>query len=530
MNKNRILALVAFVLLLVSTISILQLEESPLSDLRMTLLGDRVQGASYGETALYDINIQNIGEYNRNLRLQLSGIPNYWDASLSKEYLILSGNSRTIVTLSVTAPSAHAAGARGLARVAEIGVRAGNVTIGTITILKGTATLLRNGTSSPLSTDDEILSGDIVTTRGSSVISLNVSRLFSNIGDAEGEIYLLLHNATVGFLRYEDTAYVWIMSGNVFIWVPGGGGTRAAPPLLLNLSEMAIINAEFPGREYNAVLTITRNFEGAFFSLNVTPDETSVEVYDGELEVSNDVDSLTLGRYERTSAKKTGIIPEPEPVERTIIVLESDGCVEGTVYYQGINVLELEDTYYLPVGNREYYITPHLPDLTLNLTGRTVGEYSITFITIEGYSAKSFALTSTGSLKTTDTFLFSENELKLRNMETGKTYDLTISYENVSTGFSSDFQAVGVRTSKEGQGFKVEDWEKLGDKEEKPVVISQGDKKVNVSTGITGEELDELLAPPEEEEPTVWLWISVFGILVLVAVIWGIVLWESKKE
>ncbi|MCK4613498.1 MAG: hypothetical protein KAU14_01745, partial [Thermoplasmata archaeon] len=66
--------------------------------------------------------------------------------------------------------------------------------------------------------------------------------------------------------------------------------------------------------------------------------------------------------------------------------------------------------------------------------------------------------------------------------------------------------------------------------EEKPVVISQGDKKVNVSTGITGEELDELLAPPEEEEPTVWLWISVFGILVLVAVIWGIVLWESKKE
>ncbi|MCK4613767.1 MAG: hypothetical protein KAU14_03105, partial [Thermoplasmata archaeon] len=215
MNKNRILALVAFVLLLVSAISILQLEESPLSDLRMTLLGDRVQGASYGETALYDINIQNIGEYNRNLRLQLSGIPNYWDASLSKEYLILSGNSRTIVTLSVTAPSAHAAGARGLARVAEIGVRAGNVTIGTITILKGTATLLRNGTSSPLSTDDDILSGDIVTTQGSSVISLNVSKLFSNIGDAEGEIYLLLHNATVGFLRYEDTAYVWIMSGNV---------------------------------------------------------------------------------------------------------------------------------------------------------------------------------------------------------------------------------------------------------------------------------------------------------------------------
>ncbi|MCK4614701.1 MAG: hypothetical protein KAU14_07850, partial [Thermoplasmata archaeon] len=134
------------------------------------------------------------------------------------------------------------------------------------------------------------------------------------------------------------------------------------------------------------------------------------------------------------------------------------------------------------------------------------------------------------SLKTTDTFVFSKNELRLRNMETGKTYDLTISYENVSTGNSTDFQAAGIRTSREGQGFEVTDWEKLRDEEEKPVVISQGDKKVNASTGITGKELDELLAPPEEEETTVWLWISVFGILVLVAVIWGIVLWESKRS
>ena len=537
MNKNALLSIAGIALLLLSVGAIVLLDESPLTDLRMTLLSDRIQEADYEETVTYDIYVRNVGKYNRNPRLELTGVPEHWDASLSKEYLVLSGNSRTIVTLSVTAPSVNSAGARGLARVANIGVRAGNVTIGTITILKGSATVLRNGIISPLSTGDDILSGDIVTTRGSSVVSLKVSKLFSNIGDAS-KIYLLLHDAVVGFLRYEDTAYLWIMSGNVIVRVPGGGGTGATTPLTVNLSGIPIINAEFPGREYNAVLTITQDFEEAFFFLNVTPEGTNVEVYEGEVELRNDDDGRTIERYEQATGKRTGMIPESTCLERTIVMLESDGCVEGTVYYQGTNVLELPDTYhlpidthYLPAGKREYYITPILPDLKLNLTGVTDGTYTATFTTISGCSSRSFTFTSTGSRSTTDTFLFFANELKLRNMKPEK-YDLTISYENVNTGYSTDFQAVKIKTSDEDQGFEVEDWKKLRDEEEKPVVISQGDKKARASTRITGDELEELFAPREEEEKISILVViaAVFIIVILVGIVAYYTLREQEKQ
>ncbi len=523
MNRNSLLSIAGVTLLLLAVLAIAPLEEDPLTDLRMNLLSDRVQEVSYGETAVYNINVRNEGDYNRHVHLEPTNVPEHWSASLSKDYLILSGHSQTIVTLSVTAPSANAAGIRGLDTIASIGVRSENVTIGTITILQGgSATVLRDGTIRTLYPESSILSGDIVTTHGNSVITLDVSKFIYD-GQAEGNIYVLLRDAVVGFLRYQDVGYLWIISGEVLVWVPDGGGTGVPT---VNLSKVPVINSEFPGREYNAVVEFVPPFEEHLFLLNVTAEQTKAEVYEGALELKNDDGTRTLENYEQTTGERTGVIPEPTCLEKTIVMLESDGCVGGWVRSKGVDILENEDVYYLPAGNREYYIIPpDVTDITLDLTGRTDGSYTVSFTSIKDCTSKSFELTTTGSLSTTDTFVFSENELGLREMEPDKTYDLTITYENTVT---TKFEAVDIKTSDEDQGFEVTDWENLGDKDKKPVTASEGDKEVKVSTGITGDELEEEFKE-EEKKISVWVWISLLIILILIVLAGGYY-WIAGKE
>jgi len=522
-NRNHILPLITIALLLTTSFTLYYLKDSTPSDLRMTIFGESVQEVDHGETASYTINIRNVGEGSKNVNLQLTDVPEHWDASLDKQDLALPGNSRDTVILSVTAPSGEIAASRGVATVAGIGVRGGNITIGTITILRGSATVLRDGQSLPLGSGENISSGDIVTAQGSAIITLDVSKLFSNMGDAEGEIYVLLHDATVGFLRYEDSAFMWVVSGDVLIWEPeegGSPGTRATPPAppIINLSEMDVIDMEFPGQEYNVVLEFDRYFNASFFHLNVSSEETVVEVFEGEVVVTNDNSNRTLKKYEQTTADEVRAVPEALPVERTIISLDSDGSVEETVESQGTNIRELDDVYYLPLERRTYYIAPKLPDISLDIKGQTEGEYEVDISQIEEFTNKTFNVKSSSSIQTKDSFSYSDDSLNMNTEEQDKTYDLTIIYEDAKTGKEpEEFEVKLVRTSDEEQSFVVEDWEKLDDEEAKPVVFKEGEKEVKISTGTTGEELEKLIEEKEDGEE--FPWIPVVGVVALIVIV-----------
>ncbi|MCK4614933.1 MAG: carboxypeptidase regulatory-like domain-containing protein, partial [Thermoplasmata archaeon] len=176
----------------------------------------------------------------------------------------------------------------------------------------------------------------------------------------------------------------------------------------------------------------------------------------------------------------------------------SDGCVGGWMRSKGINILENEGVYYLiakdylPAENREYYIIPSdVTDITLELTGRTDGTYTVSFTSIKDCTSKRFEMTTTGSMATTDTFVFSESELGLREMEPDKTYDLTITYVNTATGVTTKFRAVDIKTSDEDQGFEVTEWENLGDEKKKPVTFYEGDREKRLKIYLPGTDLRE---------------------------------------
>ena len=520
MNRNRILAIIAIVLLLTTSVTLYYLKDSSLTELKMTLLSERVQEVNYDETAEYEINVKNVGEDSKNFHLQLTDVPEHWHASLDKRDLALSGGSQETVTLTVTAPSREIVRTRGVARVAEIGVRGGNVTIGTITILKGSATLTRDGEESVLNSGDEIRSGDIVSTTGELVIAIDPNKLINASKTYTGNIYVLLSDAVVGFLRYQDTAYMMVISGEATIWVPGGGGGgRGRAPSqspVINLSEMNLIDMEFPSLEYNVVMEFGSLEESSFFHLDVSEEETTVEVFDGEVTLGTEVSTRSLKKFEQTTAVRTIEVPEPRPVERTIITLDSGDSVEGNVKANGTNILDLDDVYYFPVGKKEYYVAPLLPEISIDLSGMADGEYEIDLSQVGNYSSKTFTIRSTGSVRTTDILVYTGESLKLKNMEKDKTYNLTIGYEDVRTGKKSEFELVKVRSSEKEQSIAVDDWENLDEKEEKPVKFKEGDKEVPISTGTSGEKIDELLEEEEKEFPIVVTALSVIIVLLIV--------------
>jgi len=517
MNKSRILVIIAVILLLTTAFTLVYLRDSTPTELKMTLLSERVQEVEHGETAEYEINVLNIGEESKIFHISLTDVPEHWHASLDKEDLVLAGDSQETITLTVTAPPEELARTRGLVRVAEIGVRGGNVTIGTITILHGTATVFRDGSSSPLSDGDNITSGDNVTTVGSSRIDLDFSKLVNDSEMYEGTISLLLDNAKVNFQAEDDTVYMSVKSGDVTILVEGEeAGSRApSPPPRVNLSEAALMDLGLPEDEYAVVLEFDPFVGRSFFHLNVTSENTSVEVYDGAVVVENEVDNRTIEKYEQTTAVRTAGVPEPEPVERTIITLDTGGSVEGSVESQGSNILDLHDVHYFPTEKVEFYIAPLLPEVLVDITGQNEGEYEIDFAQITNNTIKSFSLNSTVTTETKDGFSYSGDSLKVEKMEEEKTYNLTIEYEDTRTDEKAEFEVIEIRSSDEDQEIAVDDWEQLDEAEEEPVTFREGDKEVKPKDGSSGEDIEDLLTEDKDDEKFPWLWVG-FALMVMI--------------
>ena len=219
--------------------------------------------------------------------------------------------------------------------------------------------------------------------------------------------------------------------------------------------------------------------------------------------VRNKQSILVLKKYRQTTAEKEQTISEPQALERSIIVLDSDGGVKGAVYSEGKPLLERDDVYHFRIENTEYYLSPVLSEITLNIEDPIEGKYRVSFTTLEGLTNKTFTVRTTSSVETTDRFVYSSDFLKLKNMELGKTYDLIVSYENVSSGVTKKFEYFNIKTIAGDQEFRVLNWGKLGDK---------GYEAMEISPPI--EEKDD-----EDEKDIPWLSIAIWGVIIALTII-----------
>jgi len=518
-QKTKAMTLTTMIMLLVVVISLFPLSNVTNQVVGMKVIGESVKLVEAGESAKYPIEVENKGPVDARVELATFGVPAGWEAHLSDESMTLLPGETGLVFLSVSAPSTPA---EEEAQVAGIGVRANdNVTIGTITILRGSATLTRGGVESALKTGDEIRSGDLIENTGESIIALDPNKLVNATDRYEGIIYVLLSDATVGFFRVGDTAYMTFVSGEVTIWVPGGGGGRSRDPPpnpVINLTQLEILNLEFPDLEYQGFMEFGDLDTHSFFHLNVEEENTTVEVFEGGVDVGTNATTRTLDEFEQTTMVRTEPVPEPTPVQRAIITLESEGSVEASVESQGVNVLDLPDVHYMPTDELQLFVTPVLPEITVDLEGKKDGEYTVDITQITDFTQKKFEVKSTATEDTTDDLIFEDETLKFEDMEEDKTYNLTISYEDSKTGEESQFEVVEVKTSDEDQSIAVDDWEKLDEDEEKPVTFKEGDTEVKVSEGTTGEELEKQIEEERKEEEFPWLVVGVVTLLVILLV------------
>ncbi len=533
-QKAKAATLVTVIVLLVVSSSMFFLSNVTNQVIELRVIGESVKFVEAGQTAEFLVEAENRGPVNTEVNLEIFDIPEGWEAELSDEELILHPGEIGVVFLSVTAPSTPSGE---LAQIAEIGVRApGNATIGTLTILRGSASVMRDGVTTPLGSRDEIRSGDIVSTMGESVITIDPNKFINASKTYAGNIYVLLSDATVGFLRWQDTAYMTLISGEVTIWIPGGGGGRrgrAPPPApVINLSKMDIIDTKFPGLEYNVVMEFGSLEEHSFFFLNVTEENTTVEVFEGEVTVGSEVNTRPLTKFEQTTAVRTVEVPEPLSVQRTIIALESNGSIEASVRSLERSVLDLPDVHYMPTDELQIFVTPVLPEITIDLEGAKDGEYTVDITQITNFTGKTFGVRTTATENTTDDLAFENENLKFRNMEKDKSYDLTIGYEDGKTGEESEFEVVDVKTSEEEQKIAVDDWEKLDEAEEKSVSFSQGKKTIKVTSGMTGEEIENALEGKPTSEPiaiiSIWLVVIPTVIVFIVAIVVKTHLWDRS--
>jgi len=363
--------------------------------------------------------------------------------------------------------------------------------------------------------DPDIVSGDV----GKNVLVWQNTH--TTISE-QRNIYVLLEDAEVAFLLRDNAIYMTVNRGKATVLVEGGGGGRsraASNDPTVDLGENSLIDDAFPDMDYNAVLDFGSLLERAFFHLDVTEEETKVEVFDGMLDLKSNKTTRSLDKFEQATAQKEVAVPEPTPVERLIIMVDTGEGATGVVKSQGKNVLDMDDVYHLPTEEREFYVVPYVPELTVDLEGEQTGEYEIAIIQIGEQTSKSFTVSSTTTESTTDTLVFTNDTLKMENMEEGKTYDLKIAHEDARTGEVEEFEVTEVRTSEEEQEFTVEDWEKLEDTEEAPVVVKEGDKEAKITTGSTGEEIEEQLAEADEDDegkfPAIFLFLGVVIILIV---------------
>jgi len=424
-----------------------------------------------------------------------------------------------------------------------------NCSIGTITILEGSYIVSRYRSTFYRDSEDDILSGDIVTTVGRSVIHLNEENLKFFHEQFDGEIFVLLEDAKVCFSVKNEKIHIGVINGIVTAHVENSKvvAKNVASPVIINLAENDILNEEFPGLDYHVVIELditalkasdknTHFFSVGFiekYVITEIPENSDnndpffsealenkvktglfVEIYDGEVEVKNERDSVIAGKYEKVIVEGFDKISNPTCIERIIASLESKGTAEGFFSANEIDVDRIITTRHIPLVEKEFFIIDSaLPGLTLDVNGGKNSYYTVSFTIVEKNRAKSFELSTSTSLSATDTFVITPNEIILRNMGLRKTYDLGISIEIINTGEIKEFTVDDVKTSGEGMSYEIIDWETLD--EEKSVMVSRGDKKIKVSTGTTSEEIDEEFKKVKvNEETNPWLWMSILSLII----------------
>lgn len=523
MNKNNFAAIAGVFLLLIAGMAVIPLDDDPLSDLHGSIIGDHIKSIDYDDTATYKILVKNEGDYNAVLDLSLVGVPEHWTASLDEDHFTLAGESHKIVILSVNSPSSGYSGVRGIDTIASVGVRGDNITVGTITIVTGTATVTRAGVTTSLTTDDEIQTGDIITNTGLSTIAIDPSALINGTSIYSGTIFVNMWNAKIGFLRSNDIAYMTYMSGEVTIYVPGGGGgTRQGDNgLTINLSQNDDVDTAFPHEIINIILEFASvgPASDALIHLGGSTGDTEVKVYEGSVNVVTDVDKQILEKFKVTKPKKDQAVPAPTSINNIIVIVKNDDVVETSLESGGKNVTELADCYYIPIPGYQYYVVPSdTPDLELKVDGRKEGSYEASIVTVTGNTARTFKVDTTTKETTKETIVISENKIELKDFDEDKTYDLTIAEEDTTTGDTTEFELEGVKTSEDDQSFEVKDWEKIDDENEKPVTMTDGDAKVDVGTGTDADKIEDEIAEAKEDEFDYWP-IMIGGIFIIILLV-----------
>jgi len=534
---------------LVSLVALLPPVSAP--EVRMRVLGgDSIREVGYGESTVYNIVVENTGEGKTGLiELGLTDVPAYWNVHLSDRAVSLAANSYEIVDLVVTAPSAGTAAALasrgGLDHVASVGVRGGNFTLGTVTVLKGSLELLRDGNVTTLLSTNEpfmVESGDVLTAVGFATVHVDLSLFFN--GSEAGSIYVGLHSAVVGFWREEDTAFMWVLEGGVALLGSGGSGGAAGvrngqttPGWALDIGRSSALDNALPDREYNAVLSFGPGPQETFISMDVEDTgKTDVAIFRGILRVENDLENATLTDLESMQVAPAGPLPEePAPVRAVVVELEHGSSTEETILAGAENVYNLEDANLLiGVENRTVYIVPTAgqaaQDITITHRGNAPGEYRTSCSFLAGFTNRSFIFSTTSTSGTKDTLIVSGDVLELTSEERGKTYDLSITY--LEKGMDEKkFEIRKIRTSKEKQRIGVNNWGGLTDAED-AVVFTEGDITVSLENGEDGDSLREKLdeekgGKEDDTTPDPWIKLMVFLLSILILLLVAIIIISS---
>ena len=507
-------------------------------------MGDRVQEAEFSETVYYRINVINLRDYESPVDLEITEIPDYWNASLNEDQFNLASNSNKIVVLSVRAPREEDSRNRGFSSVAAIGVRAnGNLNttvVGTLTILNGYTDVSRDGRLTHLYSGDEVESFDIITTVGNSSLNFtwtNLTKVGHNVS-----AFMLFNDASIGYFVNDSKIYMPLLTGNITFYGKGFGGEsnknytfrgpeEETPKYVTVLNKQhPIVTSAFPDLEYNYTLILdpwnitdplTSDDSLITFSLSRagSKQRIKIESLEGEVTVEALENSTILSPSQEVSLIDSEDFTRFRDVERSIITIDSTNSVDVTIESDGKNILDFENTRRIIADGKEIYIyDSFLLPVELVITSENQGNYSIEFSTINDNVIQSFTLNSTYSLSTEDTIVYGEDSLKLKEMEADKFYDLTIVHHNLTSGQFDEFKVTDVPTLDDDVTFEVTNWEELENVDDPPVDFYIGDESIPIHTGMTGEEIMTLFEITHKTESSrLWAWLLPLPIIAIAA-------------
>ncbi len=584
-NRRTAAALATMVLtvaFLLPALSLLPVTSAP--ELHMDLLSEGMKEVDYGGSAEYRISIMNTGDENaKPIPLSIADIPEGWEAELSDTYISVPANSREIVTLTVTAPTRSAmfsanantnkrgddndgsssdndGGSASIDRIASIGIRGGNVTVGTVTVLKGTLDLERNGQTTELDTDDddyEVISGDLLTSHGFAMVDIDLAALFSGNDSYTGDIFVGLNNATVGFMRTNDTGFMWVKSGDVVVMSSEGGGgvrgdseadhksetqsgtcggTRADDELsgwMFEIGPNADLDNAIPNLDYRAVLSFEAGADDILMtmSLDESSDDAKVDVHEGSLIVSNEQSNIFLEDMESITGTAGAALPIDTNKVRSIVVeTDSGGSTSELITIDGVNILERDNVHLLvDAYGRDYYFSwfpddGALPEIRVTHEGSDTGggtgssgTYHTSITTIDTNSSQTFEMTPNATVITKDVITVTGGSLKIESNE-DKTYDLSIRYHDDEMTQEESFTLNDVETSDEEQVVTVNDWTDLDNTESSPVTFTEDGVTVTADNHDDGPILKDKMNQKNddgenEDFPVLWLCIILFVLL-----------------